>query len=127
MIARAVLRVLEERFEHYPAVVLVGPRQSGKTTLARSLGGAYFDLESEADRTRLDVEWERQVGVAARDGAGPLVLDEAQSWPELFPRLRGAIDADRGRNGRFLLLGSIAPSRMQNVAESLAGRLAIVV
>src|SRR5208283_5682745 len=52
-------------------------------------------------------------------------LDEAQSWPEVFPRLRGAIDADRKRNGRFLLLGSVSPSLMVKVSESLAGRLAL--
>ena len=55
-----------------------------------------------------------------------MVLDEAQSWPEIFPRLRGAIDGDRRRNGRFLLLGSISPSLMTQVSESLAGRLSVV-
>ncbi len=55
-----------------------------------------------------------------------VVLDEAQAWPEIFARLRGAIDEDRGRNGRFLLLGSVSPSLMRHVSESLAGRLALV-
>jgi hypothetical protein len=54
------------------------------------------------------------------------VFDEAQHWPELFPRLRGAIDAQRKHNGRFILVGSIAPSLMQDVGESLAGRMAVV-
>jgi AAA domain-containing protein len=57
---------------------------------------------------------------------GPVVLDEAQSWPDVFPRLRAAIDAHRKRTGRFLLLGSVSPSLMWDVAESLAGRLSIV-
>jgi hypothetical protein len=100
---------------------VVGPRQTGKTTLARSLGGVYFDLEQPGDRLRLDLRWD---GLAR---AGSLVvLDEAQSWPEVFPRLRGAIDADRRRNGRFLLLGSVSPGLMRAVSESLAGRLALV-
>lgn len=104
-----------------PAAALFGPRQCGKTTLARSLGGAYFDLEQESDRIRLDAKWEQLVS-----GRELVVLDEAQSHPPVFPRLRAAIDGDRSRDGRFLLLGSIAPSLMRQVTESLAGRLAIV-
>jgi predicted AAA+ superfamily ATPase len=56
MISRRILPVLKSRLRQYPAVTMVGPRQSGKTTLARSMGGAYYDLEQEADRLRLDVE-----------------------------------------------------------------------
>lgn len=55
-----------------------------------------------------------------------VVLDEAQSWPEVFTRLRGAIDRDRRRTGRFLLLGSVSPALMARVSESLAGRLSLV-
>ena len=62
----------------------------------------------------------------AAAGSRLVVLDEAQAWPEIFPRLRGAIDGDRKRNGRFLLLGSVTPSLMTRVSESLAGRLSIV-
>jgi len=112
------VRALLRRF---PAVALLGPRQCGKTTLARSLGGAYYDLESDADRTRLDAEWP-----AMEAGREMVVLDEAQEHPSLFPRLRGTIDRDRRRNGRFLLLGSVSPDLMKSVSESLAGRLATV-
>ena len=121
MLSRKTRALLRARLEDYPAVALVGPRQCGKTTLARSLRGRYFDLEQEPDRLRLDLEWEEAAG-----GSRLVVLDEAQSWPEIFPRLRGAIDGDRRRNGRFLLLGSISPSLMTQVSESLAGRLSIV-
>ena len=113
--------VLRSRLDDYPAVAVVGPRQCGKTTLARSLGGRYFDLEQEPDRLRLDLTWEEAV-----DGRELVVLDEAQAWPEVFPRLRGAIDGDRGRNGRFLLLGSVSPALMTQVSESLAGRLSVI-
>jgi predicted AAA+ superfamily ATPase len=58
-------------------------------------------------------------------GRTRLILDEAQSFPAVFPRLRGAIDADRRRNGRFLLLGSASPALMRSVGESLAGRMAV--
>ena len=75
----------------------------------------------ESERLRLDLDWpqiqtERQL----------VVPDEAQVWPEVFPRLRAAIDNDRQRNGRFLLLGSVSPALMTQVSESLAGRLALV-
>ncbi len=55
-----------------------------------------------------------------------VVLDEAQAWPQVFPRLRGAIDADRKRTERFLLLGSVSPGLMTQVSESLAGRLSVL-
>ena len=121
MLARKTSALLRARLGAYPAVALVGPRQCGKTTLARTLGGRYFDLEQEPDRLRLDLEWDE-----AASGSALVVLDEAQVWPEIFPRLRGAIDGDRRRNGRFLLLGSISPSLMTRVSESLAGRLSVV-
>ena len=121
MIPRKITPVLHHRLGSFPAAAMVGPRQCGKTTFARSLGGRYFDLEQEPDRLRLDLEWDR---VAASSEL--VVLDEAQAWPEIFPLLRGAIDEDRGRNGRFLLLGSVSPSLMRQVSESLAGRLALV-
>ncbi len=70
---------------------------------------------------RLDLEWER-----VTHEPECVILDEAQTWPEVFPRLRSAIDSDRRRNGRFLLLGSVSPSLMTRVSESLAGRLSIV-
>ncbi|GAB4366025.1 MAG: ATP-binding protein [Deltaproteobacteria bacterium] len=121
MIRRAVEDLVLERLAAYPAVSLVGPRQCGKTTLARMIGGAYFDLEQPPDRLRLDLEWEE---LTARKGL--VILDEAQAWPEIFPRLRGAIDRDRSSTGRFLLLGSVSPSLMVKVSESLAGRLSLV-
>ena len=61
VINRKIKPLLLERLEIYPAVALVGPRQSGKTTLAQELRGNYFDLEQETERLRLDLEWERLV------------------------------------------------------------------
>ncbi len=121
MITRRATATVESRLREYPAVALIGPRQCGKTTLARSLKGSYFDLEQDTDRLRLDLEWNQRLA-----GKELIILDEAQTWPEVFPRLRGAIDEDRKRNGRFLLLGSVSPALMVNVSESLAGRLSLV-
>lgn len=120
MVHRKAAELVRRRLRQYPAVALVGPRQAGKTTLARSLSGAYFDLEQSADRLRLDLQWESLI-----KGRSLVILDEAQAWPEVFPRLRGAIDTDRGRKGRFLLLGSVSPFLMIQVSESLAGRLSL--
>lgn len=121
MLPRQIRQELLNRLAAYPAVALIGPRQCGKTTLGRSLGGVYFDLEQGSERLRLDLEWDDLVA-----GKDLVILDEAQSWPDVFPRLRGAIDWERKRNGRFLLLGSVSPSLMVQVSESLAGRLSQV-
>lgn len=121
MINRLIEPVFLNRLAHYPSVVLVGARQSGKTTLAKRLSANYYDLETEAGRLRLDLEWERVCSSMT-----PIVLDEVQSFPEIFPKLRAAIDSDRRRNGRFILLGSVAPTLMHQVSESLAGRVAML-
>ena len=121
MIKREAATTLRHRLRRYPAVALVGPRQCGKTTLAKSLDCTYYDLEQTSEQLRLDVEWPELV-----KSSRLIVLDEVQSIPEIFPRIRGAIDQDRNRNGRMLLLGSVSPSLMKQVSESLAGRLSIV-
>ena len=121
MIRRLAKDSIRRALGNYPAVTLVGGRQCGKTTLAKSLKGRYFDLELEADRIRLDIEWDELAS-----GRELVILDEAQGAPDVFPRLRRAIDAHRQRNGRFLTLGSVSPALMRSVGESLAGRNAII-
>ena len=121
IISRAILSQIQQRLATSPAVALLGPRQCGKTTLARAAGGVYFDLEDEADQIKLDAQWG-----CLMTSQDTIVLDEAQTMPTIFPRLRAAIDQDRQRKGRFLLLGSVAPAMMHQVSESLAGRLALV-
>ena len=121
MIPRIYRRQLRDKLGKFPAVALIGPRQCGKTTLARQLGGVYFDMETAGSEARLDAEWDALAG-----GSKLVIIDEAQQAPQVFSRLRGTIDADRKRNGRFLLLGSVSPALMENVSESLAGRLGLV-
>ncbi len=129
MIERRVTTEVAELLEHLPAVVLVGPRQAGKTTLALELAKArpstYLDLESAADRARL-----AEPELYFADHSGELViLDEIHRAPGLFETLRGVIDAGRreGRGtGRFLLLGSAAIDLMAQSGETLAGRVAFV-
>jgi len=121
MIPRLTARLVRDKLGKFPAVGILGPRQCGKTTLARSFDGIYFDLEEAGSEARLDADWEPLVA-----GKKLIVLDEAQRSPDVFLRLRGAIDADRKRNGRFLLLGSVSPALMKNISESLTGRLGLV-
>ncbi len=107
-----------------PVTAILGPRQCGKTTLARAVAGtagtSYFDLERSADFDRL-ASPER-----ALDGArGLVVLDEIQRRPELFNYLRIAADR-RPLRCRFLVLGSAAPGMVRGVSESLAGRVGFV-
>jgi len=110
-----------------PAVVLLGPRQIGKTTMARTLGAKqealYLDLERAADLRRLD-----DTDAFLRSHNDKLIiLDEVHRAPALFPELRGVIDERRQagkRTGQFLLLGSASLDLMQQSAETLAGRVA---
>ncbi|MGE3175759.1 MAG: ATP-binding protein [Planctomycetota bacterium] len=104
--------------------MLVGPRQCGKSTLARELArdgqATFFDLEDPAAAAALE-----QPMSALQDLAGLVVLDEAQRMPALFPSLR--VLADRpGTPARFLLLGSASPELSRQSAESLAGRVEVI-
>ena len=129
MISRQLEAVLRARLAVMAGVVLLGPRQVGKTTLARQLtahwrGGAiYLDLERPADRRRLD-----DADSYLRAQRGKLVvIDEIHRAPGLFEILRGVIDdrrAHQDRHGHFLLLGSAAIDLMRQASETLAGRVA---
>lgn len=126
MIYRHLQANLNDFLAQFPAVALLGPRQVGKTTLARLFAqdrpdSVYLDLERPADLARLtDAEL-----FLSRYAGRLVVLDEIQRLPGLFPLLRSLIDQDR-RPGRFLLLGSAAPALLAQTAESLAGRIAFL-
>lgn len=115
---------LRELARQFPAVAILGARQVGKTTLARQVfpGLRYVDLEDPrtAQRFRDDAR------LALDALAGGAILDEAQAVPELFAALRGAIDAERRRAGRFVVLGSAQPALVRGISESLGGRVAVV-
>src|SRR5580658_7613243 len=126
MLPRRLGARLIHLLRHSPAVVLLGPRQAGKTTLALEVAdqqaSVYLDLEDEDQRAKLSSPTRYLA-----DHEGELViLDEVQRVPELFQRLRGIIDQGRRRgkaNGRFLLLGSAAMDLLKQTGESLAGRI----
>jgi len=120
MIKRKIAKTIISRLQQFPAVALVGPRQSGKTTLARTFSGKYYDLEVDQEKLRLDLQWDE---VTESDHL--IILDEAQSYPEIFPRIRSAIDNRRDTMGRFMILGSVSPGLMIQVSEFLTGRIAL--
>ena len=126
MLPRRLSTRLNHLLTHSPAVVLLGPRQVGKTTLALEIAekrpSVYLDLEDEADRVKLSdpvryfADHEREL----------VILDEVHRLPELFQSLRGVIDRGRRHgkpNGQFLLLGSAAMDLLKQSGESLAGRI----
>jgi len=122
MIARtASLDAIHTALARNPAVVLVGPRQCGKTTLARQIvepdSVNYFDLEDPASLARLD-----EPVTALSPLRGVVVIDEVQRRPDLFPVLRVLIDRPDG-SARFLVLGSASGDLLRQTSESLAGRM----
>ncbi len=125
MIKRDVLQQeIQTALTRSRAVALVGPRQSGKTTLARQFVPAnslnYFDLEDLTSLARLE-----EPMTALQDLQGLVVIDEIQRKPELFPILRVLCDRDP-LPARFLILGSASPELMRGSSESLAGRIETV-
>jgi len=129
MIERDLTPKLLETLAHAPATALIGPRQVGKTTLALAAAEAcgqpslYLDLESDADRAKLE-----QPELYLADHLDKLViLDEVHRAPRLFPVLRGLIDRSRRagrRAGNYLLLGSASLDLLKQSGETLAGRIA---
>lgn len=107
-----------------PAVALLGPRQCGKTTLARQLAksstSTYFDLENPIDLARLE-----EPMTALESLRGLVVIDEVQLRPNLFGMLRVMLDR-RPIRTRFLILGSASPELLRQSSETLAGRVAII-
>ncbi len=123
MIKREATLLINQLAEQFPAVLILGPRQCGKTTLAKHfLTGAYFDLEKPSDLQIFmgDIE------LSLQRVKGPMIIDEAQTLPELFPILRAQIDENRGQRGRYFLLGSVNPLLIKGISESLAGRVGII-
>ena len=121
MLDRDAYRTVDAALGRAPVVVLAGPRQCGKTTLARQFltpeSVCYFDLESPTSLARLD---EPMTALAPLRGL--VVIDEVQLRPELFPILRVLVDRTPA-SAKFLVLGSASGALLRQTSESLAGRM----
>lgn len=127
MIKRLAAKEIGILLKEFPAIALLGPRQVGKTTLAKDLVKKqkkeilYFDMESDSDAAKLqDPEY---IFDQYKDHC--IILDEVQRAPKLFAQLRPIIDSYR-KPGRFILTGSASPDLIKGVSESLAGRIAFI-
>ncbi len=122
-IKRIITASIEQKLENMPGVVILGPRQCGKSTLAKAIiyeigGAVYLDLERPSDVSKLrDPE-----AFFSLNNDKLICLDEIQRVPELFPVLRSVMDDNR-RNGQFIILGSASPDLMKQSSETLAGRI----
>ena len=120
---RKEIEKIKKLLKSHPVVGIIGVRQVGKTTLARSLietvrkQTAYFDLENPEDMARLSDPM-----LALKDLKGLVVIDEIQRFPDLFPVLRVLVDRPKSKT-RFLILGSASPSLLRQSSETLAGRI----
>ena len=125
MIIRRAIHEISEFMEDFPVVAIIGPRQVGKSTLAKSIESKrekiYIDLENPADRVRL----EDPVLFFETNRDKLVILDEIQFVPDLFPVIRSMADK-YSENGRFLVLGSASPELLKQSSETLAGRIAYV-
>jgi predicted AAA+ superfamily ATPase len=124
MIKRHYDMVLRRLLRGFPSVTILGPRQCGKTTFIQQVlpEWTYLDLERPSDASPLAADPEARL----QQLGDRIIFDEVQRIPELFPVLRSVIDRHRMRKGRFVLLGSAAPSLVRQISESLAGRTAFL-
>ncbi len=125
MIYRAVTEKIIEDAQYFPVLSIIGPRQVGKTTLAKTLQpligkeAIYLDLEYSEDARLL----EQPTRFFQQNADKCIIIDEIQRAPELFALLRSIVDQDR-KPARFILLGSASPWLLRHSSESLAGRIA---
>lgn len=124
MIRRSISNQLIELVNQVPVITIIGPRQSGKTTLVKSAFPEYSYVNLEDPVSRM---------LATEDYRGffhtykePVIIDEVQRVPELLSAIQVMVDEDRGKNGRFILTGSHQPRLQKGIAQSLAGRTSIL-
>jgi hypothetical protein len=108
----------------FPAIVILGARQTGKTTLAKTLkpDWKYIDLEKPSDFEQITQDPEF---FFSQYPTG-IIIDEAQNYPNIFKILRGVIDQNRDLTHRYIITGSSSPELLKASSETLAGRIALL-
>ena len=125
-ISRLLYPSLAKALQYFPAVLITGPRQSGKTTFLLQEGGKGYSYVSFDDPLERNFAISDPNGFLDRFDDKPVILDEIQYVPEILPYLKIRIDRKREQYGRWILTGSQQFQLMKNVSESLAGRIAIL-
>lgn len=122
-VKRTAVTAVKQLLSKFPCVVVIGARQVGKTTFVKQVlpSSPIYDLEKRADFER--IKYDPDFFLSQQKS--PIIIDESQILPDLFPALRVAIDNTRNYNGRFLLTGSSSPELISRINESLAGRIAV--
>ena len=124
MIKRAIATTVERYAKSYPAVTILGPRQAGKTTLARMLFSSYSYANLETREARELAENDIKAFFSLYPP--PVIIDEVQTVPDILSQIQALIDEDRRRYGQFILTGSHQSALSSAISKSLAGRTAIV-
>ena len=121
---RAITAYVQFLLNHFPCVAILGARQVGKSTLLKQLlpDAPFYDLEDFQTSEKINED----PAFFLSQHTQSLVFDEAQLCPTLFSALRVQIDKNRTQNGQFLLSGSSSPTLIQQISESLAGRIALI-
>lgn len=122
-IHRAIEKRIKKIAKQFPAIAITGPRQTGKSTLLKTLFPKHDYITLDDPEVRLSAK--QDPGLFVENLNLPVILDEIQYVPELLPYIKIAIDRDRSKNGRFLLTGSQMFPLMAGLSESLAGRIAL--
>ncbi len=125
-VRRLLSDVLKDAVKHFPAVLITGPRQAGKTTFLFHEMGKISDYVSFDDPLERSFAVNDPNGFLNRFEKRPVILDEVQYVPEIFPYLKIRIDKERRKAGKWLLTGSQQFQLMKDITESLAGRIAII-
>jgi uncharacterized protein len=123
-INRNDLKKINRLLSIFPAVLILGVRQCGKTTLAKQARyqWKYFDLETVSDFEFIT----HDLDFFFQEYSTDIIIDEAQEYPQIFKQLRGIIDSNRSLKNRFILTGSSSPELIKHASDSLAGRLGII-
>ena len=124
MIQREMTKVMKKRAKEYPVLTVVGPRQSGKTTLVKSCfpNYNYANLEDPETRDLAETDYKRFLSTYKT----PLIIDEIQRVPKLASAIQVKVDENRNKTGQYILTGSHQPVLKQTVTQSLAGRSAFL-